>query len=121
VSGKSAFEGRSVGRRSVRREHELDRQLDQRTQRLEDLLRRDSLVRPVGGKESSATATTVRSVLDILAWAGLVMTLVVLLAVVRFAWSFFRGDVQLDDPGGSMGDQIFSRRKAKRPEDWLKN
>src|SRR5207302_3039910 len=47
-SGKSALEGRSIGRRSVRREDELDRQLEQRTQRLEDLLRRDTLVRPVG-------------------------------------------------------------------------
>jgi hypothetical protein len=34
----------------VRREHELDRQIEHRTQRLEDLLGRDALVRPVGRK-----------------------------------------------------------------------
>jgi hypothetical protein len=59
-------------------------------------------------------------VFDIIGWAALVMMLVVLLALAVFAWHFFRGDIQLDDPGGSIGWQIFSRRKAKRPEDWLK-
>jgi len=57
---------------------------------------------------------------DIVGWAALVMMLVVLLWLAVFARHFFRGDIQLDDPGGSIGWQIFNRRKAKRPEDWLK-
>ena len=45
---ESALEGGSVAGRPVRREHELDRQLEQWAQRLEDLLGRHALVRPVG-------------------------------------------------------------------------
>jgi hypothetical protein len=60
-------------------------------------------------------------VFAIVAWAALVGTLVVLLSLAVFAWHLFRGDIQLDDPGGSVGWQIFNRRRARRPEDWLKN
>jgi len=42
-SGKSALEGRPVGRRSVRREHELNRQREQRAQSLDNLLPRHAL------------------------------------------------------------------------------
>ncbi len=48
MSGERALEGGSVGARTVRREHELDRQLEQRAQRLEDLLGRHAFVRPIG-------------------------------------------------------------------------
>jgi len=51
----------------------------------------------------------------------LVAMVLVLFVIVRFAWSFFRGDVPME-AGGSMGDQFFGRRdRAERPEDWLKN
>src|SRR5207247_5647655 len=60
ASGESAFETRSVGRRSVRREHELDRKLEERAQGLEDLLGRNALVRPVGGKLEALAAVDER-------------------------------------------------------------
>jgi hypothetical protein len=49
-----------------------------------------------------------------------VAALFVLLILVRFAWHFFRGDVQPDDPGGSMGRQMLGGDRAQRPEEWLK-
>ena len=55
-----------------------------------------------------------------LGWVGVTMASVIFLAVIWSGWQFFRGDLQMDDPGGSMGRQIFSRSKAERPEDWLK-
>jgi len=45
----------------------------------------------------------------------LVAMVLVLFVIVRFAWSFFRGDVPME-AGGSMGDQFFGRRdRAERP------
>ena len=60
MSGERALEGGSVGGRTVRREHELDRQLEQRTQRHKDLLGRHALCspsRPGSSRTSGASRT----------------------------------------------------------------
>ena len=58
---------------------------------------------------------------EFVGWAAVLVVFFVLFVLVRFGWHFFRGDVQLDDPGGSMGRQMLRGGRAKRPEDWLQN
>src|SRR4029450_4315195 len=48
TSGERALERGSVGRPAVRREHDLDRSLEQRTQPGDDLFARHALTEPIG-------------------------------------------------------------------------
>ena len=58
---------------------------------------------------------------NILGWVEAVTISVIFVSAAWFGWRFFRGDIVADDPGGSLGRQIFGRwRKSERPEDWLK-
>jgi len=60
ASGERALERGAVRRRPMREEHEFDRHLEQRAQRLEDLLGRHALVRLVGRELEAVVAVDER-------------------------------------------------------------